>query len=75
MVLLIGFEPMTHGLRVRCSNQLSYKSINGAFKQIRTADLYLTKVALYQLSYKSVRSRLVATEELNLTSTAAENTS
>ena len=34
-----------------CSNQLSYTAENGAHKQTRTADLFVTNEVLYLLSY------------------------
>ena len=62
---LIGLEPMTLRLSSACSNQLSYrpvrvwlpapadrKEIGG--KGIRTPDIQLAKLALYQLSYAPV---------------------
>jgi len=63
MVGLIGLEPMTPALSRRCSNQLSYRpnkevrrqTVNlsevGGGMGIRTPDIQLAKLALYQLSY------------------------
>ena len=49
---LIGLEPMTLRLSSACSNQLSYRpGVNGGGKGIRTPDIQLAKLALYQLSY------------------------
>jgi hypothetical protein len=63
MVGLIGLEPMTPALSRRCSNQLSYRPfipgacpiIAGGGKGIRTPDIQLAKLALYQLSYTPAR--------------------
>lgn len=56
-----GLEPVTPALSRRCSNQLSYmpffkvtfarRSQAGGGKEIRTPDIQLAKLALYQLSY------------------------
>lgn len=61
MVGLIGLEPMTLRLSSACSNQLSYRpdrvrsfGKNGG-KGIRTPDIQLAKLALYQLSYAPVK--------------------
>ena len=60
MVGLIGLEPMTPALSRRCSNQLSYRPIYVGWRVsfsesggmgIRTPDIQLAKLALYQLSY------------------------
>ncbi len=67
MVGLTGFEPVTLRLSSACSNQLSYrpyervnpeiaKSVTrlaeiGGGMGIRTPDIQLAKLALYQLSY------------------------
>ena len=61
MVGLTGLEPVTPALSRRCSNQLSYKPIDaagglpfasfGGGMGIRTPDIQLAKLALYQLSY------------------------
>ena len=64
---LIGLEPMTLRLSSACSNQLSYRPVGdrvtafvmpqprAAFlhggKGVRTPDIQLAKLALYQLSY------------------------
>jgi hypothetical protein len=45
-----GLEPVTPALSRRCSNQLSYRPKNGG-KGIRTPDIQLAKLTLYQLSY------------------------
>ena len=59
MVGLIGLEPMTLRLSSACSNQLSYRPFvvqlniakgNGG-TGVRTPDIQLAKLALYQLSY------------------------
>ena len=55
-----GLEPVTPALSRRCSNQLSYMPLSVTFalwpqagggKEIRTPDIQLAKLALYQLSY------------------------
>ena len=64
MVGLTGFEPVTLRLSSACSNQLSYTPIKpnlacravarakaGGAEGIRTPDLQLAKLPLYQLSY------------------------
>ena len=53
VVGLIGLEPMTPALSRRCSNQLSYRpdGFAGGGMGIRTPDIQLAKLALYQLSY------------------------
>ena len=65
MVGLTGLEPVTLRLSSACSNQLSYRPAmtetigalhaagvsNGGGKGIRTPDIQLAKLALYQLSY------------------------
>ncbi len=53
---LIGLEPMTLRLSSACSNQLSYRPVRSdkdllGGKGIRTPDIQLAKLALYQLSY------------------------
>ena len=60
---LAGLEPATLRLSSACSNQLSYRpgiqadrcqvtaSVFGGGKGIRTPDIQLAKLALYQLSY------------------------
>jgi hypothetical protein len=69
VVGLIGLEPMTPALSRRCSNQLSYRpagrsricplvfafaKLTTGGKGIRTPDIQLAKLALYQLSYTPV---------------------
>lgn len=49
----IGFEPMTHELKARCSNQAELKRHCGN-EGIRTPDFLLAKQTLYQLSYVPV---------------------
>jgi hypothetical protein len=61
MVGRTGLEPVTPALSRRCSNQLSYMPLErrrslpwsqaGGGKEIRTPDIQLAKLALYQLSY------------------------
>ncbi len=58
MVGVTGFEPVTLRLSSACSNQLSYTPIKpnwlakaGGAEGIRTPDLQLAKLPLYQLSY------------------------
>ena len=59
MVGLIGLEPMTPALSRRCSNQLSYRPIGvGGGMGIRTPDIQLAKLALYQLSYTPFSGQL-----------------
>ena len=57
---LTGLEPVTPALSRRCSNQLSYRPIYVGWRVsrlesggmgIRTPDIQLAKLALYQLSY------------------------
>ena len=47
-----GLEPATLGVTGRYSNQLNYHRIckNGGHYWTRTSDIYLVRVALYQLS-------------------------
>ncbi len=45
---------MTLRLSSACSNQLSYRPENGGGTGIRTPDIQLAKLALYQLSYTPV---------------------
>ena len=77
---LTGLEPVTLRLSSACSNQLSYRPFGesageneygvGGGKGIRTPDIQLAKLALYQLSYAPAEnarsidhaSRGVATE-------------
>ena len=61
MVGQAGLEPATPRLSSVCSNQLSYRPIDGVGelhfreenggKETRTPDILLAKQALYQLSY------------------------
>ena len=58
LVGVTGFEPVTLRLSSACSNQLSYTpnfpilfAKIGGGKGIRTPDIQLAKLALYQLSY------------------------
>ena len=56
IVGLTGFEPVTLRLSSACSNQLSYRPYSrfteiGGGMGIRTPDIQLAKLALYQLSY------------------------
>ena len=54
MVGRTGLEPVTPALSRRCSNQLSYMPADlkiGGGMEIRTPDIQLAKLALYQLSY------------------------
>ena len=60
MVGLTGLEPVTPALSRRCSNQLSYRPFFVGWRVsffesggmgIRTPDIQLAKLALYQLSY------------------------
>ena len=50
-----GLEPVTPRLSSVCSNQLSYRPFFGG-KGIRTPDIQLAKLTLYQLSYTPVFS-------------------
>ncbi len=64
---LTGLEPVTLRLSSACSNQLSYRpavtirpgktNILGGGKGIRTPDIQLAKLALYQLSYAPADKR------------------
>jgi hypothetical protein len=62
---------MTPALSRRCSNQLSYRPfIQGAQRLevgggtgIRTPDIQLAKLALYQLSYTPSRGRIEEEED------------
>ena len=60
VVGLTGLEPVTPALSRRCSNQLSYRPMSVGWQAfnlesggmgIRTPDIQLAKLALYQLSY------------------------
>ena len=46
-----GIEPGTSSLSGTRSNQLSYTPLLGGGSRIRTGDIQLAKLALYQLSY------------------------
>ena len=71
MVGLIGLEPMTPALSRRCSNQLSYRPFIqeaqllevGGGTGIRTPDIQLAKLALYQLSYTPSRGTFEEEED------------
>ena len=55
MVVADGLEPSTPALSRRCSNQLSYATVEGGGAgRSRTDDILLAKQALYQLSYGPV---------------------
>jgi hypothetical protein len=62
----VGLEPTTPALSRRCSNQLSYgplvvlrfrQKVVGGGMGIRTPDIQLAKLTLYQLSYTPLRGR------------------
>lgn len=54
MVEAVGFEPTTHGLKVRYSSQLSYASIySGATGEIRTPDSQVRSLVLYPTELRS----------------------
>lgn len=76
LVGLTGLEPVTLRLSSVCSNQLSYRpflSVDGLFlfvfwivgggKGIRTPDIQLAKLALYQLSYTPLFFRMSVQEK------------
>ena len=78
MVGLTGLEPVTPALSRRCSNQLSYRpklSLRSADRLvvhqrkvgggmgIRTPDIQLAKLALYQLSYTPSVEMLMLTKQ------------
>ena len=54
MVGVPGLEPGTSSLSGTRSNQLSYTPKNGGATGIRTLDIQLAKLALYQLSYSPI---------------------
>ena len=70
MVGLTGLEPVTPRLSSVCSNQLSYRprlaglavrlTKHGGGTGIRTPDIQLAKLALYQLSYTPLLSNCLA---------------
>ena len=67
MVGLTGLEPVTLRLSSACSNQLSYRPMcepaERGGKGIRTPDIQLAKLALYQLSYAPVKTVRLDREE------------
>ena len=76
MVGRTGLEPVTPALSRRCSNQLSYMPViplkgGGKFQLIggglgiRTPDIQLAKLALYQLSYTPAHCTELKNQRLN----------
>ena len=59
-----GLEPATPGVTGRYSNQLNYHSnlllkYLGSPTWARTRDLRINSPALYQLSYRGIRARII----------------
>ena len=56
MVEISGIEPLTYAVQVRRSPKLSYIPICnfGAGNEVRTRDIQLGRLTLYQLSYSRI---------------------
>jgi hypothetical protein len=56
--LTTGIEPVTSPLPRECSTseprELNFSEINGAGEEVRTLDIQLGRLALYQLSYTRI---------------------
>ena len=56
MVEISGIEPLTYAVQVRRSPKLSYIPLffSGAGNEVRTRDIQLGRLTLYQLSYSRI---------------------